>query len=119
MPTTVNYYAGPIGDKGRHADARHLRAGSVDDRPADAEPGICASTTSTAACPRWSSTPAPWVPARSFPEVKDVPNWKDVNPRVGAAYDLFGTGRTAIKGFLGRYRRSSSRWAASSRRTAR
>ena len=45
----------------------------------------------------------PWVPARSFPEVKNVPNWKDVNPRVGAAYDLFGTGQTAIKGFLGRY----------------
>ncbi len=44
-----------------------------------------------------------WVPARTFPEVKNVPNWKDWTPRVGAAYDLFGSGRTAVKGFVGRY----------------
>ena len=28
---------------------------------------------------------------------------KDINPRVGAAYNLFGTGRTAVKFSLGRY----------------
>jgi hypothetical protein len=44
-----------------------------------------------------------WVPARSFAEVENVPNWKDWSPRVGAAYDVFGTGRTAVKGFIGRY----------------
>jgi hypothetical protein len=44
-----------------------------------------------------------WVPERHFDAVTDIPNWKDWTPRVGAAYDLFGTGRTAIKGFLGRY----------------
>jgi hypothetical protein len=44
-----------------------------------------------------------WVPARSFPAVDDIPNWKDWSPRVGAAYDLFGNGRTAIKGAIGRY----------------
>jgi hypothetical protein len=40
-----------------------------------------------------------WTPNRtnSYAEVRDVPNWKDVNPRVSAAYDLFGTGKTAIK----------------------
>ena len=44
-----------------------------------------------------------FVPARSFGEVKNVPNWKDINPRLGFAIDLFGTGRTAVKGSLGRF----------------
>jgi hypothetical protein len=44
-----------------------------------------------------------FVGARRFEEVKDVPNWTDVNPRFGAAYDLFGTGRTAIRTSIGRY----------------
>jgi hypothetical protein len=45
----------------------------------------------------------PFVPARDFPEVKHSPRWENLSPRVGAAYDLFGTGRTAIKAALGRY----------------
>ena len=49
------------------------------------------------------ATPNGWVPARSFAEVKNVPNWKDFDPRFGMAYDLFGTGRTALKVALGRY----------------
>jgi hypothetical protein len=44
-----------------------------------------------------------FVPARNFAAVKDVPNWKNLNPRLGATYDLFGNGRTAIKTSLGRY----------------
>ena len=44
-----------------------------------------------------------FLPARSFGEVRDVPNWKDLNPRVGGAYDLFGDGRTAVKASIGRY----------------
>ena len=45
----------------------------------------------------------PWVPARDFAAVKGLPSWSDVNPRVGAAYDLLGNGRTALKVALGRY----------------
>jgi hypothetical protein len=45
----------------------------------------------------------PFVPARSFAAVKDVPNYWNLNPRVGAAYDLFGNGRTAVKVSLGRF----------------
>ena len=32
-----------------------------------------------------------------------MPNWTDLSPRLGAAYDLFGNGKTAIKGSIGRY----------------
>ena len=49
------------------------------------------------------ATPNGWVPERNFAEVKNVPLWKDLDPRVGAAYDLFGDGKTAIKVALGRY----------------
>jgi hypothetical protein len=44
-----------------------------------------------------------FVTARSFGKVDDVPNFKDVNPRLSAAYDLLGNGKTAIKASLGRY----------------
>jgi Carboxypeptidase regulatory-like domain len=42
-------------------------------------------------------------PAYRSPAVDNVPNWRDLNPRVGAAYDLFGNGKTAIKGGINRY----------------
>jgi len=45
----------------------------------------------------------PWVPARHFDKTGDLTNLKDLNPRIGAAYDLFGNGRTAVKAFLGRF----------------
>lgn len=38
-----------------------------------------------------------------FPAVHKAPEWKDLSPRFGAAYDLFGNGKTAIKGSLGHY----------------
>ena len=33
----------------------------------------------------------------------DEVHWKDITPRMGAAYDLFGNGKTAIKFNLGKY----------------
>jgi hypothetical protein len=53
--------------------------------------------------PAQSAGAGTYVPARQFAEVKDVPNWTDLSPRVGGVYDLFGNGRTAIKAYIGRY----------------
>jgi len=39
----------------------------------------------------------PYVPARSFAEVKNVPNYKDFSPRFGFVYDLTNDGKTALK----------------------
>jgi hypothetical protein len=32
-----------------------------------------------------------------------VANWRDINPRVGIAFDVFGNGKTAIKASMARY----------------
>ena len=102
VPTTVNYFASPFGDKGRQntvgafvqdqwtIDRLTLNLGLRFDYLNGHVPPV-------------QLPGGKWVPAASFPEVKNVPNWKDWGPRVGAAYDLFGKGRTAVKGFLGRY----------------
>ena len=47
-----------------------------------------------------------FVPGRSFPEVKDFPNWYDVAPRFGLAWDVQGNGKTAVKAGVGRYMRA-------------
>lgn len=39
---------------------------------------------------------------RSFPGQEAV-NWKDLNPRFGVAYDMFGNGKTALKASANRY----------------
>ena len=49
--------------------------------------------------------PGPWTPTRntSYAGVPNVPNWKDFSPRFGVLYDLFGTGKTALKGTFSKY----------------
>ncbi len=49
----------------------------------------------------------PYVPARHVDKLSGVPIWKDVNPRLGVAYDVFGNGRTAIKFSMGRFNQLS------------
>ena len=53
--------------------------------------------------PAYTAPPTKFLPNRniSFPAATVV-KWKDVNPRVGFSYDLFGNGRTALKASAGR-----------------
>jgi hypothetical protein len=55
-----------------------------------------------------------FVDARQFAETPDVPNWRDLAPRFGLAYDLFGTGKTAVKFALNRYNASRTTGDANS-----
>lgn len=57
-----------------------------------------------AGVPPQQSPSTRFVPfVRTFDAVPCVPCWHDIDPRVGAAYDLRGDGRTALKASFGRY----------------
>ena len=47
----------------------------------------------------------PYAPEEIFYPSRSTPgyDWKDVSPRIGAAYDLFGNGKTAVRFNLGKY----------------
>ena len=46
----------------------------------------------------------PFLPGTTtFPETKGVDAYRDLTPRLGVAYDVFGSGKTALKVSVGRY----------------
>jgi hypothetical protein len=47
----------------------------------------------------------PYAPQEIFFPSRSTPGytWKDITPRVGVAYDVFGNGKTAVKFNIGRY----------------
>src|SRR5256885_4653505 len=49
-----------------------------------------------------------WIGPRHFDEVTNIPNYKDLSPRLGLSYDLFGTGKTALKATFSRYVQTST-----------
>lgn len=44
-----------------------------------------------------------FIPARHFDRIENLPNWSNPAPRFGLAYDVFGTGKTAVKFSINRY----------------
>ncbi len=63
----------------------------------------------------FTATPHRWLPNRrdQLAGVANVPDWKDIDPRVAIAYDLFGNGKTALKASASRsVEQDSIRYAA-------
>jgi hypothetical protein len=56
-----------------------------------------------AGTPEQSAPAGNFVPARHFAPIHDLPKWNDWAVRLGFAYDLFGTGRTALKAHVNKY----------------
>jgi hypothetical protein len=56
-----------------------------------------------ASIPAQSLPATQFLPARQYGAISDVPNWKDISPRLSAVYDLLGTGKTAVKISVNRY----------------
>jgi hypothetical protein len=54
-----------------------------------------------------------WAPARKFPEITNLPNWKNWAPRFAAVYDVFGDGKTAIKASINKYNQARTTGIAS------
>ncbi len=44
-----------------------------------------------------------WIGPRQYAPLNDVPDFKDLSPRLGIAYDVFADGKTALKATLSRY----------------
>jgi hypothetical protein len=49
-----------------------------------------------------------FFPGATFPKTDGVTGYHDITPRLGAAYDLFGNGKTALKVNLGKYLQGAS-----------
>ena len=54
--------------------------------------------------PQQSAGAGRWVPAREFAEQSNLVNWNTLSPRFGMSWDVFGDGRTAVKGGLSQLR---------------
>ena len=50
----------------------------------------------------------PVLPRRHFAKADGVTGYHDITPRLGAAYDVFGNGKTALKVNLGKYLQGAS-----------
>ena len=57
----------------------------------------------SASSPERTLAAGPFVGQRLLPATRDIPHYRNLSARVGAVYDLSGTGRTALKVSAGHY----------------
>ena len=86
----------------------HLRAGLVDGRPLHDQPGRAVRALQQLDRRALGVGAGRFVPARTLPARANVPNWNDISPRLGFAWDVQGNGKTAVKVGFGKYVRAYS-----------
>ena len=108
IPTTITEYARPL------IDSEHLKSALglyAQDRWTLSRLTLNLGLRfdyHTAEVPVQDLAAIPFVAARHYDAITNVPNWKDLSPRVGAAYDLFGDGKTVVRAAYNKYVASES-----------
>ena len=108
IPTTITQYARPL------IDLEHLKSALgvyAQDRWSVSRLTVSYGIRfdyHVAYVPAQTLAAIPFVGARQYDPINNVPNWKDLSPRVGATFDLFGNGKTVVRGNWGKYLASES-----------
>jgi len=108
IPTTITEYARPL------IDTEHLKSALgiyAQDRWSVSRVTLNVGLRfdyHDAYVPVQSLAAIPFVAARQYDAIENVPSWKDLSPRLGATFDLFGTGRTVARGNFSKYVASES-----------
>ena len=103
VPTTITEYARPL------IDTEHLKSALgiyAQDRWSVSRVTLNVGLRfdyHDAYVPVQSLAAIPFVAARQYDAIENVPSWKDLSPRLGATFDLFGTGRTVARGNFSKY----------------
>jgi hypothetical protein len=58
--------------------------------------------------PEQDTLPGPFIAARHYDALTNTPNWKDISPRAGVAWDVRGDGKTVARFNYGHYVASES-----------